>query len=381
MKTNLLLSLLLLLLLVFAISSFSPAQGPQGPPAGTVQGPVTNSANSQIPTDFGKSLSIDRLNIRGQTGDFLVGNVVVSGGDLPWDPIPVAVTCDGKARYTTTADAKGNFEITSNATLRNGDSNAKFAERLTGCSVQASLRGFDSTALTIKSQSLLDNPSVGTITLKAEPGSPDAEGSISSTTTSAPKEAKKAFEKARSEWQDQKPEAVQRDLEKAVHIYPQYAEAWYQLGKVQEMLKSPEASDSFSKAAAADPKYILPYGRLAELGVQSGNWQQVVDATNHALEINPRGSPQIWYYNALGNYKLGKKDVAETSVNKALAMDPLHTQPNTEQVLAVILADRHDFAAALQHLRNCLTYLPNGPNVEVVKQQIAQLEQLAPDSK
>jgi hypothetical protein len=59
-------------------------------------------------------------------------------------------------------------------------------------------------------------------------------------------------------------------------------------------------------------------------------------------------------------------------------MDPLHTQPNTEQLLAVIQAARGDYTDALQHLRSCLTYIPAGPNADIIKQQIAQLEPLVP---
>ena len=71
----------------------------------------------------------------------------------------------------------------------------------------------------------------------------------------------------------------------------------------------------------------------------------------------------------------------EASATKALAMDPLHTAPNTEQLLAVILAGKGDYAGALQHLRNCLTYVPAGPNADLIKQQIAQLETAVPASK
>jgi hypothetical protein len=49
----------------------------------------------------------------------------------------------------------------------------------------------------------------------------------------------------------------------------------------------------------------------------------------------PRGNLQTWYYNALGNVKTAKMVVAEVSAEKALAMDPLHTQPNPEQLRAV----------------------------------------------
>lgn len=96
---------------------------------------------------------------------------------------------------------------------------------------------------------------------------------------------------------------------------------------------------------------------------------------------NPRGTADIWYYHALGNFQLHKPEVAETSANKSLAMERLHTQSNSEQLLAVILAQKQDFAGALQHLRNCLTYFQPGPNLDLVKQQIAQIEPLVPTAK
>jgi tetratricopeptide (TPR) repeat protein len=146
------------------------------------------------------------------------------------------------------------------------------------------------------------------------------------------------------------------------------------MGKIQEAMNSPEASNSFSKAVAADPKFAFPYEHLSALAVQAENWQELVDDTNRELELNPRGTLDAWYYNALGNYHIKKLAVAETSAIKSLSMDPLHIQPDTEQMLAVILAQKGDVAGALQHLRNCLTYFPPGSNLELVKRQIAQLE-------
>jgi hypothetical protein len=68
----------------------------------------------------------------------------------------------------------------------------------------------------------------------------------------------------------------------------------------------------------------------------------VIDETNRALELNPRGTLDVRYYNALGNYHLKSLDAAEASANKSLAMDPLHVQPDTEQLLAVILVAKND---------------------------------------
>ena len=354
--------------------------------AATPSGASTNPATS---SDIGK---YDDLSRRGRTGDYLLGKVTVAGGALPWDAIPVNVTCSGKTAYTAITDPKGHFVIApanratsdlSNTTPGNANTdvstNPKLAAAFMGCTVEAALPGFDSSSLTIANRNLLDTPDIGIITLKREEGS--AGSAVSATTAAAPKDAAKSFDKARTEWQDAKPDRAQKDLEKAVQLDPQFAEAWYQLGKIQETANSPDAANSFAKAAGADPQFILPYEHLAILDAKAGKWQDAADATAHELQLNPRGTALIWYYSAYANYKLGKKDVAQTAAEKALSMDPLHTVPNTEQLLAVILVDKQDYAAALAHLRNAQTYIAPGPNADLIKQQIAQLEKIVATPK
>ena len=367
--------LLVIVLAAFATTgdtSFAQASKPGAGNAGS-----SSSSTPVQPANPSTILNRDWNNIKrgGRQGDYLTGSVVLTGGALPWDPIPVSVKCDGKVSYTTATDPKGYFWIAQaeqqGSTTIKADAKP-VATQYTGCSVEAALAGFDSNPLPIATRNVLDNPNIGTITLHREEGSGDA--APSSTSAAAPKDATKAFDKARSEWIDRKPDRAQKDLQKAVEIYPQYAEAWYQLGKLQEASKSPEAWKSFSKAVEIDPKFALPYEHMAPLAAEAGKWPELVDVTNRALALNPRGTLDIWYYNALGNFQTQKMDVAQTSAVKSLSMDPLHMQPNTEQMLAVILSQKGDTAGALEHLRNCLTYFAPGPNLELVKQQIAQLD-------
>ena len=311
----------------------------------------------------------------GRKGDYLVGDVKLEDASLPWDSIPVTVICDGKISFTASTNPKGNFVIAfpeplGSTTIKADPKPA--ASQFVGCAVDAVLSGYDSSSLPIAARNIADSPNLGTIMLRRENGSANA--SRSSTTASAPKDAVKSFEKARAEWFDNKPDRAQRDLQKAVEQYPQYAEAWYQLGKLQEVANSSEAINSFSKAVAADPNFPPPYEHLASVAAQNADWKLVLSATNRALELTPRGSIQIWYFHALGNFQIQKMDVAEASAKKSLSMDPLHLQPNTEQLLAVLLSQRGDNAGAIKHLHNCLTYFPPGPNLELVKQQLAVLE-------
>jgi hypothetical protein len=346
---------------------------PQVPKGGT---PAPSAGPRPIPpADPGTLINRDwnNLSALGRSGDKLTGTVAVAGGALPWEPVLVMVTCDGKARFTTNTDRKGFFIISGVDAMGSTTINANpkpVADQYLGCIVTAEVPGFNSTTLPIATRHVMDSPNLGTITLRREDGG----SGLSGTTSSAPKDAIKAFEKARVELLDSKLDLAQRDLQKAVQIYPGFAEAWYQLGRIQESANLPDASNSFSKAIAADPKFLLPYPHLATLSAAAGNWQDVVTRTDHALAIDPRGGIDIFYYNALANFQLKNLGPAEASATKALAMDPLHRQPNTEQVLALTLYQKGDSAAALQHLRNCATYFAPGPNLDLVHQQIATVE-------
>ncbi len=359
---------------LLALPTMCFAQGSR-PDSG--QTPSSNPGPTSAPIDPTKYTNVgwEEAYNKGRTGDQLRGNLTLAEGTLPWEPIPVIVTCEGNSSYSTKTNPQGIFVITRvepvGSTTIIGTQKS-LVTQLVGCAVSAVLPGFDPSKLMIINRDVRTNPNIGTITLKREEGAEYA--AVSATTATAPKEARKMFEKARKEWLDNKPDRARRDLEKAVEIYRQFAEAWYQLGKIEQASKSPGAWNSFANTIAADPKFTLPYEQMAALSATSEKWKELIEETQQALERNPRGTLELWYYNALGNYQLKKLDVAEVSASKSLSMDPLHVQPATEQLLAMILVTKNEIPAALEHLRNCLTYFPPGPNDELVKRQIAQLE-------
>jgi len=359
-----------------------PAGFAQHPSGGA---PSNSSLNPQATSGMGKYANFDQM-LAHQRGSLeFLGKIEMAGTPLPWDPIPIVVNCSGKTRYNTVTDAKGGFAIVavktdSEIAPEKRNPNLLTPAQLIGCDVRANLEGFESTSVHIADRSIEDDHNIGTITLKLDER---AKGSVVSTTTSAaPKDALKAFDKAHSEELDKHPDSARKDLEKAVKIDPQFAEAWYHLGKLEESDKPSDAFNAYQKSVAADPRYFPPYERIAELAAQQKKWQDVVDATNQALKLDPAGTPQIWYFSAVGNLNLGQNDVAETAAQTSLAMDPNHVAPNTEQLLAVMEAGRGEYNDALQHLRNCLTYTPAGPNADLMKQQVAQLEKVvAPQAK
>ncbi len=320
------------------------------------------------------------MSAQGRAGGVLLGKLAMEGEPLPWQPLLVAVECKGAVVNVTQTDLQGRFVIrfedSKGIERTPTDAQRQMETHYEGCAVRASLTGFHSSEKILTVRNFRDETDLGTLTLSPEDRGGGTE--VSSTTKAAPGNAMKAFEKARAAWLDQNADGAQRNLKKAVELYPAFAAAWVQLGKIQEASDPAAARDSFSKALAADPKFVLPFEQLAALAAQDGKWQETVDNTSRALQLDPAGTPQLWYYDGLAKFQLGKTDDALASVTKGLAIDPRHSVPNTEQLLAVILARKADYAGAIEHLKSCLTYTPAGASADLIKQQIAQLEQKVP---
>jgi tetratricopeptide (TPR) repeat protein len=220
----------------------------------------------------------------------------------------------------------------------------------------------------------LDNPDIGTIVLHRLA---NVEGvTISATSAMAPNNAKKAYEKGLNEARKEKWENAEKELWKAVDIYPKYASAWYHLGNVQQKQKNFDAArNSYSQSLAADSRFVAPYQQLAEIYAREQKWPQVVDATDRLLRLNPVEFPQAWYYNAVGNYQLHNVPAAEKSIRETLAADTAHRISKAEYLLGLILAAKHDLTGAAEHLRAYIKLAPDAPEIDKVKQQLAEMEQ------
>ena len=108
---------------------------------------------------------------------------------------------------------------------------------------------------------MIETTDVGRIVIHPINGSTDAV--LSATSLAAPGSAKKAMDKAREQEKKNKMEDAEKSLQKAVEIYPQYAAAWTELGRLQYANHDTAgAQRSFQQALAADPKYARPYLRF-----------------------------------------------------------------------------------------------------------------------
>jgi Tfp pilus assembly protein PilF len=313
------------------------------------------------------------------------GRVLMEDGTPPPEQVIVEKVCgNGVPVPIARTDSKGGFVVGSTRDLnavdarqsssggaRIGSNSAAPSVVPAGCSVQARLAGYQSTAVTVISDKIND---LGTIILRRMAG---VEGTTSSVTTlKAPKDAQKAYEKAMKALEKKKVDEARPQLESATKIYPQYAVAWFELGSIyQGSGDQAQAQHAFEQAVSADPKYLKPYLKLAAIYNQQKKWRELADTTAAVIKLDPVDFPAAYVFSGLSNLNLGDAKAAEASLRQALKVDAAHNFPEAELMLGAILADQGNSKEAAEHLRSYVQLAPNAPNVAAVKQELARLEQ------
>jgi len=315
----------------------------------------------------------------GSTNWNLSGHVTLEDGAVPTQPVYVESVCSGRVRKEAKIDPKGGFGfrlgVGSGDNIMNADNTASHAG--TGavwsareCIIRASLAGYISDIVYLVDHDE-HHPDLGTIVLHR-----NGEGSTESATTkNAPKDARKAFEKASQEASAKKLEEAAKDYRTAVSLYPRYAEAWCALGEAQTALKQiDEARKSLNAAIEADDKYITPYILLGNLEMAAKNWQAVVDVTGRALKLAPSGYPKMYLMSGMASYQLHDADGAEKSARAGIEIDRQNQAPKLYEVLASVLLVRSDYAGAASQLKTYLSVAPQAEDAAMVRSQIAALE-------
>jgi len=366
-------------------------------------------------TPVGNPLNMGRLpsNTNGQAtgpaigpfngGIYFTGNVMLDDGSPPPEPVTIERICGGSPRAQAYTDRKGRFSFQVGQTggvmqdasedgSRSATGNVGGVHpqpgasaptaptapdtQLANCDLRAVLSGFRSDTISLGARRLMDDPNVGTIVLHRLT---NVEGSaISMTSLQAPNAARKAYDRAEQDLRRNKLPEAAKELRKALDIYPNYAAAWFEQGRIQEQNREIEqARESFAHAVAADPKFISPYAQLAELEARAENWAALADTTSRLLKLDAVDYPMAYFYNAAANLNLGQMDAAERSALAGEKLDAPHRVPKLEQLLAMILERKKDYAGAAAHLRSYLLLAPDAADAARMKKELAELERLS----
>jgi len=338
---------------------------------------------------------------------YVSGRVMMEDGNPPDQPVTIERVCSGTPRAEGYTDSKGYFGfqlgqrngVLQDASESNGSggifgdsptgSNARLGGlgsgsqtagmgsdmRLMGCDLQAKLGGYRSQSISLTNRRALDNPDVGVILLHRI--GPSEGTTVSATSLAAPKDARKAFEKGQDAIKKKKWEEAAKSFQKAVDIYPDYATAWYELGRLQAAGGAPDtARISLECALKADPKFAAPYVELASLEVDAKKWKEVASFSDKGIRLDSFDYPELFFYNAAANYYLRNQDAAEKSVRQAIKLDNNHRFPQASYLFGLILTQRRDYASAAEQFRDFLKLAPDAQDAPAAKQKLEQIAQI-----
>jgi tetratricopeptide (TPR) repeat protein len=391
------LALAMPLVIPSAVAQKPPAPTPP-PPTST---PPSRSANPPLPNS-------QPIQPTGDLVMFLRGHVATNDGTAVPSDVLVERVCDNRvyqqlyaslrgdfsmqlgSRNNSFVDASGDPTSQSDVAGKNSDMGIPRGD-LRRCELRASTSGFHDGILSLVGLDTSgSNVDVGVIVVKR---AAKIEGmTVSATPYKAPQNARKAYEKGLDAEKHGKLANAHRYFETAVEIYPNYVNAWFQLGTVLEKENQKDAARAaYTRAATIDNRFLAPYMSLASMAFQAENWTEVVSLTDHILDIDPFNrtavtgyivdsdpinSADAYFYNALANYKLNHIAEAEKSALKAEHMAMLNRFPQLHLLLAEIFARKNDYGTAISELQIYLQLVPHAENVEQVRVQLARLQKL-----
>jgi TolA-binding protein len=391
LKTRWVLSLSCILIMCPALAQVRPGGGSSTPSAPR----LPTASTSSIPPEARAVI--------------VRGKVALQDGTALTEPIAIERVCSGAVRREGYTDFKGNFEFQlgqgsegRDATESGRDvfqnsgnrgptqgpgadygmampSSSRTSDstrpELLGCEIRASLPGFKTSSVLLRPEGSSWSLNVGVIVLTRMETMPGA--IISLTTMSAPADARNAYEKGQKDVARGKFSDAEKELSKAVSVYPDFAAAWSMLGEVRRQQDNlAAAKEAYLRAISADPQFVSPYFGMAIVAVHEKNWSDVLKYSGEALKLNPALFPLANMYNGAANYYLGNLDAAEQSVRRFQTMDADHHNPDSALLLSNILLAKHDYAGAGKALEEYLKLVPNAPNAAEIKKQLKDLNDM-----
>jgi tetratricopeptide (TPR) repeat protein len=245
---------------------------------------------------------------------------------------------------------------------------------LADCDLRAYLPGYTSSRASLYNHQQFDNFDVGTITLHRITG--DEGHVVSALSLKAPKDARKNFDKGQEQTRAHKTADAAASFRKAVTTYPQYADAWLELGKAQLQLGAKDdARSDFQKAMGLDDKLLGAWQQLGYLASDQSDWPAASKYLDQAVRLDPIDSAMAWYFDAMANYNLAKYDVAERSIRAEMKLDT-GANPRADFLLGMVLIARKDIAGGATVLRKFVDSYPEAEEAGSAKKILASAERV-----
>lgn len=157
---------------------------------------------------------------------------------------------------------------------------------------------------------------------------------VSFTSYTAPKEARKAYEKGAKKFVDEKLLDAKALLLTAVDLHPEYAAAWTMLGRTFLRLGESEAArDAFEHSVAADADYVAPYRPLVRILMAQKDWESAAELAQKGVDLNPYDA-ELKYQLSVTAMELGDYELARDMAERVFSTDDGAMYPESGYVLA-----------------------------------------------
>jgi tetratricopeptide (TPR) repeat protein len=213
---------------------------------------------------------------------FLLGRVATDDGTPVPHDVMVERVCNARVRQQVYATSRGDFSMelgsmTDSYLDASGDRSPQYGQaskvpgmgisrlELTNCELRATVSGFQSSVISlVELTPVSSSMNVGAIVVHR---ATKVKGmTLSAAPYKAPRDARRAYEKGLEAERNGRLADARQYFEKAVEIYPKYANAWFQLGAVLQRLAQKEsARAAYTHATTIDSKFLPPYLSLASM--------------------------------------------------------------------------------------------------------------------
>jgi tetratricopeptide (TPR) repeat protein len=205
---------------------------------------------------------------------------------------------------------------------------------------------------------------------------------VTSNALRAPEKAQRAVQKAARAIQDNQSSVAERELSRALQLYPDYALALTLRALMNMAQKPSDATADLDHAIRVDPSYGLPYAMLASIYNDVERFDDALPLVLRAVHF----LPSAWQVHfELARTLFGRRQTEEalkevTGAIQRVASDQTASHEGRAALHFLrgrILIDQHEFAAAKLEFQMTVSEEPQGTFGQKSSQIIAKLESVA----
>jgi tetratricopeptide (TPR) repeat protein len=195
----------------------------------------------------------------------------------------------------------------------------------------------------------------------------------------APEKARRAVEKAAAAMKHEQAREAEKQLARALELYPDYAMALTLRAIWKISVNHSESIRDLERAIQIDPQYGVSYAVLASIYNDEQRYEDAIPLVQQALKLLPAAWP-VHYEMARSLSGTHKRPEALREVTEAERRMSADTKANANSVAAVhylrgiLLMDQHERVEAAREFEMSIDIQPQGPFAAMSTQMVARLQ-------